>query len=227
MHEDVMTIPDNSKPDEGAAGSPDPETQDPEPQDPGQLFEALRGQAEHGRAGRGPAPVHSWHPDRSGEIDMRIRRDGSWHYLGSPITRQPMVRLFSTILRRDDDGSFHLVTPVEKLRIQVDDAPFLAVEMAQQDAGGQSRLVFRTNVDEVVVADADHPIRVETDPDTGEPAPYLHVRDGLDALIARSVFYDLVALAEPVRIDGREVLAVRSAGSTFVLGAPQAAADRS
>lgn len=213
-----MTIPDTGKAGEGPsvqAGPPDPE----------RLFEALRGQT--GRR-RGPAPVHAWHPDRTGQIDMRIRRDGSWHYLGSPITRQPMVRLFASILRRDDDGSFHLVTPVEKLRIQVDDAPFVAVEMARQPGpGGESSLVFRTNVDDVVVADEDHPIRVETDPDTGEPAPYVHVRGGMDALIARSVFYDLVALGEPARIDGQDVLAVRSAGSTFVLGPLAAGADGS
>lgn len=198
VHEDVMTRRDEKN---------DPAT-------PEGLFEALRGED----WGRRPPPVESWHPAREGEIDIRIARDGSWTYLGSPIGRQRMVRLFSTILRRDEDDAFYLVTPAEKLRIQVEDAPFLAVEMAVEDAGETQRLVFRTNVNDVVTADAQHPIRVTVDPATAEPAPYVTVRGRLQALIARSVFYDLVDLAVPETTAEGEMLVVRSAGCRFVLG---------
>ncbi|MEQ8344319.1 MAG: DUF1285 domain-containing protein [Sneathiellaceae bacterium] len=188
----------------GPAGTPDAEG----------LFEALRGED----WSRNPPPVDSWHPAREGEIDIRIARDGSWTYRGSPIGRQRMVRLFSTILRRDEDDEFYLVTPAEKLRIQVEDAPFVAVEMAVEGEGEAQRLVFRTNVNEVVTADAEHPIRVEVDPVTAEPAPYIAVRGRLQALIARSVFYDLVELAGAEATGEGEMLVVRSAGSRFVLG---------
>jgi len=221
VHEDVMTRTDEKTPRDEAGQGADPAGSAIPSGHPGQMFQAEQlFEALRDRAGerRGLPPVQDWHPARTGRIDIRIARDGSWHYLGSPITRKPMVRLFSTILRREDDGSYHLVTPAEKLRIEVEDAPFVAVEMARQGAGAERRLVFRTNVDDVVEADAEHPIRVETDPETGEPAPYIHVRNGLEALISRALFYDLVELAEPARIDGRDVLAVRSAGMAFALG---------
>ena len=164
--------------------------------------------------------MQDWHPAREGEIDIRIARDGSWTYQGSPIGRQRMVRLFSTILRRDADDRFYLVTPAEKLAIEVEDAPFVAVEMAvERDGAGAQSLVFRTNVNEVVAAGPEHPIRVETDPATGEPSPYIRVRDRLDALIARSVFYELVDLAETASLPEGERLVVHSGGSRFVLGA--------
>lgn len=160
-------------------------------------------------------PVHLWNPPFCGEMDMRIARDGAWFYQGSPIGRKPMVRLFSTVLRRDDDGRYYLVTPAEKLAIRVDDAPFLAVEMAVHGAGRGQILTFRTSVDDEVMAGPEHPIRVATAAD-GEPSPYVRVRDRLDALIARSVFYDLVELAE--ERDGR--LGVWSAGVFFPIGEP-------
>jgi uncharacterized protein len=124
------------------------------------------------------------------------------------------VKLFSSVLRHDPDGCYYLVTPVEKLRIRVDDAPFLAVELASENG----LLAFRTNVDDVVTADAEHPIRVEIDPKTEEPTPYILVRDRLEALIARPVFYELVEMAEVRTIGGQEVLGVTSAGQFFPLG---------
>jgi len=162
----------------------------------------------------GLPPVHKWNPDFCGDIDMRIARDGSWHYMGTPIDRKRMVRLFSTILRHDADGKFYLVTPVEKIGITVDDAPFVAVEMEVRGAGRDQVLAFRTNVDDHVILNSAHPLRVEEDPETGEPSPYILVRDRLEALIARSVFYDLVELAEEQ--DGR--LGVWSEGTFFALG---------
>lgn len=169
-------------------------------------------------AARGKPPVHQWNPPFCGEIDMRIGRNGAWHYLGSPINRPAMVKLFSNILRREPDGSYVLVTPVEKCRIKVDDAPFTAVEMTTSGTGDDRLIAFRTNVDDVVPLDPEHPLRVVTNPETGEPSPYLLVRNGLEALIARPVFYELVDLAEEQSQDGRPVLGVRSAGQFFVLG---------
>ncbi|MBM3568388.1 MAG: DUF1285 domain-containing protein [Alphaproteobacteria bacterium] len=153
-----------------------------------------------------------------GDIDMRIGRDGTWYYLGSPIGRKPLVKLFATVLRREDDGDYYLVTPVERCRIRVDDAPFVAVEVDVADGGDGRALVFRTNLDEQVTADAAHPIRVRVDSLTGEPTPYVLVRAGLEALIARPVFYQLVGMADTRLVDGQEVLGVVSAGRFFSLG---------
>jgi uncharacterized protein len=139
-------------------------------------------------------PVSRWHPERSGSSGMRIGRDGRWYYLNSEIRRPEMVRLFSTILRRDDDG-IHLVTPAEKLAIEVEDAPFLAVDMERRGDGTNQALVFLTNVDDLVVADAAHPIQLRGS--APEARPYLLVRDGLDALISRPVFYRLAEIAVP------------------------------
>lgn len=135
-------------------------------------------------------PVERWNPTHCGDSEMRIAADGSWYHQGSAITRGEMVRLFSTILRREDDGTYVLVTPVEKLSIAVDDAPFVAVEAKLSGQGEQGRIAFRLNTDELVVADADHPIRIEGS--DAAPRPYLRVRGGMDALIARPVFYELV-----------------------------------
>ena len=160
--------------------------------------------------GRGLPPVHLWHPEHCGEIDIVIRADGVWVHEGSPIGRKELVRLFSTVLRKDPDG-YHLVTPVEKLKIQVEDLPFRAVAMRRD----REDLVFTTDVgDETTASEAD-PVVVETDPATGEPAPRIHVRRDLWARIARPVFYELVEMAEEV--DGR--LVVRSGGWAFSLGA--------
>ena len=152
-----------------------------------------------------------------GDIDMRIARDGTWYYLGTPIGRKPMVKLFSSVLRKDGDDYF-LVTPVEKVGIRVDDAPFVAVTLALEGDGEQQRLRFTTQVDDEVVAGAAHPLRVELDCDSGEPSPYLRVRANLDALIHRNVFYQLVELAVEREIDGQLWLGVWSDGEFFPIG---------
>ncbi len=166
---------------------------------------------------KGLPPVHLWNPDFCGDIDMRIARDGTWYYQGTPIGRKPMVRLFSTIIRRDDDKYF-LVTPVEKVGIQVEDAPFVAVAVTVEGEGEQQRLRFVTNVDDEVEAGPEHPIRVVLDPQTQEPSPYVHVRANLEALIGRAVFYQLVELAVPREVDGRTWLGLWSNGEFFPIG---------
>jgi uncharacterized protein len=138
-------------------------------------------------------PVEQWNPTHCGDSEMRIARDGSWHHQGSPIGRPAMVRLFSTILRREEDGRFVLVTPVEKLDIAVEDAPFVAVELKAEGEGEATTLAFRLNTGDVVVAGPDHPLRFEQG--EGGPHPYLLVRGGLEALIARPVYYELAELA--------------------------------
>jgi hypothetical protein len=163
--------------------------------------------------GRGLPPVHLWNPAHSGEIDIVIARDGRWFHEGSPINREAMVRLFSTILRKDADGIF-LVTPVEKLRITVEDAPFIATRV---DRAGEA-LVFQTNVGDAVEAGPENAIRVEVDPVTEEPRPYLHVRRGLEALISRPVFYELVEMAEERETPNGPMLCVASNGAWFPVG---------
>lgn len=187
------------------------------------LKAALAGGPDEIRA-RGLPPVHAWNPPFCGDIDMRIARDGTWYYMGSPIGRKPMVRMFSSILRHDEDGKYYLVTPVEKVGIIVDDAPLLAVEMTVEGEGAERILAFRTQVDDVVVADAAHPIRVAIDPVSGEPSPYVLVRDRLEALISRAVFYDLVDLAEEREVAGVPTLGLWSAGTFFALGPVEVAA---
>lgn len=163
--------------------------------------------------GRGLPPVHLWNPAHCGEIDIRIRKDGVWFHEGTPIGREALVRLFSTVLRKDPDG-FHLVTPVEKMRIVVEDAPFIATRVDAEDGV----LRFTTNVGDVVEAGPDNAIRVEMDPATGEPRPYLHVRRGLEALIARPVFYELVEMARERETPEGPRLGVESHGAWFPVG---------
>ena len=138
-------------------------------------------------------PVDKWNPEHCGDSEMRIARDGTWFHQGSPIGRPAMVRLFSTILRREPDGGYVLVTPVEKLDIVVEDAPFQAVELKVEGEGAATKLAFRLNTGDLVTAGADHPLRFEDGEDG--PRPYLHVRGGLEALVARPVYYELAALA--------------------------------
>ncbi len=166
---------------------------------------------------KGLPPVHLWNPPFCGDLDMRIARDGTWFYQGTPIGRKPLVRLFSTIIRRDGEDYF-LVTPVEKVGIVVDDAPFVAVTVQVEGTGEQQVLRFTTQVDDEVMAGPEHALRVELDEQTGEPSPYLHVRANLDALIHRNVFYQLVDLAVEREIDGRTWLGVWSGGVFFPLG---------
>ncbi|RMH49094.1 MAG: DUF1285 domain-containing protein [Alphaproteobacteria bacterium] len=163
---------------------------------------------------RGPAPVHLWDPPFCGDLDMRIARDGTWYYLGTPIGRKELVELFSTIIRRDGDEYF-LVTPVEKVRIRVDDAPFVAVDFDLAGTGKEQAIDFVTNVGERVPAGPGHPIRVRHDPETGEPSPYVRVRDNLDALIDRKTFYRLVDLGTEDMHEDRKWFGVWSRGMFF------------
>lgn len=167
---------------------------------------SVNGIIEAATKARGPAPVHLWNPPYCGEMDLLIRADGTWLHEGRPIARPQMVRLFSTVLKHED-GRFFLVTPVEKLGIKVEDAPFLAI-----DAEIGDDIVFTTNVGDAVRADADHPIRIAQR--DGQPRPYVHVRGGLDALIDRKTFYRLVEAARPGP-DGR--LTLCSGGARFML----------
>jgi hypothetical protein len=153
-----------------------------------------------------------------GDFEMRISADGTWFYRNSPIGRLPLVKLFASVLRREPDGSYWLVTPVERGTIIVDDVPFVAVEVDEEGEGPARRLNFRTNLDECVTADDAHPIRVETDAATGEPRPYIHVRDGLEARILRPVYYRLVELGEFRDRDGEESFGIWSGGRFFILG---------
>ena len=169
--------------------------------------------------GRGLPPVDKWHPAHCGDIDIRIARDGIWFHQGTPIGRKELVRLFSTILRKDPDG-YVLVTPAEKMRIVVEDAPFVAVLLDVKGSGREQKLVFTTNVGDETEAGVENPIRVVSDSATGEPAPYVHVRKGLEARIARAAFYQLAELAVPGEGEHVGWLGVWSNGVFFRLGRP-------
>jgi hypothetical protein len=163
--------------------------------------------------------VEKWHPAHCGDIDIRIGRDGTWFHEGTPVGRRELVRLFSTILRKDGDD-YVLVTPAEKMRIVVEDAPFLAVLLRSEGDRQARKLIFTTNVGDETVAGADNPIRVEIDPETREPAPYVHVRRGLEAKISRAVYYQLAELAVPGDGANAGKLVLWSNGVPFVLGEP-------
>ena len=167
------------------------------------------------RAGKGLPPVERWNPDFCGDLDMEIRADGTWFYLGTPIGRMPLVQLFSTVLRKDADGRTYLVTPVEKVGIRVVDAPFVAVEMNISGSGDEQVITFRTNVGDVVEAGPEHPLRFVDEENTGGLKPYVLVRGRLEALVARPVMYELVAYGEEIEVEGRTMFAVRSKGVTY------------
>ena len=171
--------------------------------------------ARAGHSGSGLPPVERWNPERCGRIDIRIQRDGTWFHEGSPIGREKLVRLFSTVLRKDEDGKTYLVTPVEMMEIEVEDAPFLAVEMAVSGEGEAQVLTFRTNVGDTVEAGPDHPMHFEPDDPEDQLKPYVHVRGRLEALLARPVMYELVEIGEEIEVDGRLMFAVRSGGAVF------------
>lgn len=175
-------------------------------------LEALIARAE--RAGKGPPPVERWNPEHCGDIDMVIRADGSWTYLGTPIGRPALVRLFSSVLRKDEDGKTYLVTPAEKLTITVEDAHFLAVEMSRDERDGEPLLTFRTNVGDVVEAGPERPMRFGTGGE-GAFTPYLLVRGRLEAKLTRALAFDL---ADAVETDGEGAF-VRSGGARFDLPA--------
>jgi hypothetical protein len=173
------------------------------------LTEALGSDAKR----KGPPPVERWNPPYCGEIDMRIAADGSWHYMGSSINRPSLVKLFSTVLRKDPER-YVLVTPVERVGIVVDDAPFLAVEMALEGEGEDRQIAFRTNVDDLVQVGADHPIRFEQD-EHGGVKPYVRVRGNLWALVTRAVTMDLIGLAEEREVESRNLFGVAVKGGFF------------
>ncbi len=187
-----------------------PDTTDTPPQGAlARLAEALGPAA----ARKGLPPVEKWNPAYCGEIDMRIAADGSWHYNGSPIGRPALVRLFSTILRKDPER-YVLVTPVERVGISVEDVPFVAVEMAVDGIGDDRRIAFRTNVDDLVTAGPDHPLRFDTD-ETGGVKPYIRVRGDLWARVTRALALDLVDLGEERMVEGRAIFGVASSGAFF------------
>ena len=162
--------------------------------------------------GRGLPPVERWNPPDCGDIDMRIAADGTWHYLGSPIGRPALVKLFASVLRREPDGRHVLVTPVERVGITVEDAPFLAVEMAVEGEGDARSVAFRTNVDDLVPVDADHALTFARDGEGGLK-PYLHVRRGLTALVTRALVYDLVELCEARTVAGEAWFGLPAGGA--------------
>ena len=192
--------------------------------DMSQLIEA----AKHQASGSDERPVDKWNPDYCGEMDMVIKSDGSWWHDKTMITRKPLVKLFASILRKDEDGVTYLVTPVEKIAIRVDKAHFLATELhVDEDDDGQRRFVFTTNMDEVVELSQDRPLMVSTDPKTLEPTPLLRVRGRLDALLSRSVFYQLLEYATERSIPEGQQLGVESSGEFYPLGPPNIHNDSS
>lgn len=163
---------------------------------------------------KGAPPVHLWNPPFCGDLDMRIARDGTWYYLGSPIGRKPLVKLFSSIIRKDGDDYF-LITPAEKVGIIVEDAPFVAVDFNVENAGIDQVITFTTHVDDQATASASNPIRVTRDVKTGEPAPYVLIRTNLEALIDRKSFYRLVDLGTHEAHDGQDWFGIHSSGVFF------------
>jgi uncharacterized protein len=192
----------------------------------GQLgLEAITGAL--GRAAKrtaGPPPVELWNPPFCGDLDMRIAADGTWFYLKTPIGRPALVKLFASVLKREGDEYF-LVTPVEKCGIKVDDAPFIAVELATEDTAAGRALDFRTNVDEWIRCDGVHALRFEPEAATGGLKPYLHVRRGLWAKVKRALFYDLVERGEEREVDGRAMFGVASVGVFFPMAPAEAVRD--
>jgi hypothetical protein len=176
--------------------------------------EGIAGAARAASKGRGLPPVHLWNPPFCGDLDMRIARDGTWFYLGTPIGRFELVKLFSSILRKDDDKYF-LVTPVEKVGITVEDAPFVAVDFNVIGDGADQKLRFETHVGDFSEASAEDPIRIVRDPVTSEPAPYVHIRAGLEALIDRKSFYRLVDLGIHKDVEDQSWFGVVSSGEFF------------
>ncbi|RDJ11396.1 DUF1285 domain-containing protein [Rhizobium grahamii] len=174
-----------------------------------------RAAGDAGAKARGLPPVDKWNPPFCGDIDMEIRADGTWFYMGTPIGRAPLVRLFSTVLRKDEDGKTYLVTPVERVGIRVVDAPFVAVEMNAGERDGEPLLTFRTNVGDVVEAGPEHPLRFAIHGENSELKPYLHVRGQLEALVSRPIMYELVGRGERLDVDGMTMFCLRSGGVTF------------
>jgi uncharacterized protein len=183
----------------------------------------LDGLASNARSagGKGPPPVHLWNPPFCGDLDMRIGSDGTWYYLKTPIGRPALVRLFASVLKREGEKYF-LVTPVEKVGITVDDAPFMAVELRIEEAEAGRILHFRTNVDDWVACGPDHALRFEPEPNTGGLKPYLHVRRELWAKVSRALFYDLVEMGEERELKGELMFGIVSGGAFFPMAPAEA-----
>lgn len=191
------------------------ETQKPEvTADPGAADSFAKAVSAATKGRKGPPPVHLWDPPFCGDLDIRIARNGMWWYLGTPIGRIELVKLFASVIKLED-GKYFLVTPVEKIGITVDDAPFVAVDFEVGTPGPNQTIAFTTNVDDIAVAGPDNPIRVVRDPETGEPSPYVHIRRGLEALIDRKSYYRLVEIGEHDIVDGVRWFGLRSGGLFF------------
>jgi uncharacterized protein len=187
-------------------------------------LEAISGAVQDAAKGRGPPPVERWNPPFCGDIDMRIAGDGTWFYLKTPIGRLPLVKLFASVLKREGDKYF-LVTPVEKIGIQVDDAPFMAVELAVEEGATGRVLNFRTNVDDWVRCGPEQALRFEPEAKTGGLKPYLHVRRDLWAKVSRALFFDLVELGEEREVEGRAMFGVMSMGAFFAMAPAEQARE--
>jgi len=176
-------------------------------------LEALVSRA--GGKNKGLPPVEKWNPEFCGDLDMVIKADGTWFYMGTPIGRQALVKLFSTVLRQDEDGKTYLVTPVERIGITVEDAHFIAVEMNAREEGGEQIITFRTNMDDIVEAGPDNPLRFVIVEENDGVKPYVLVRGRLEAVLARAVMYELIAHGEEIEVGGKLMFAIRSKGTTF------------
>lgn len=176
-------------------------------------LEALVARA--GGTAKGMPPVDQWNPEFCGDLPMEIKADGTWFYMGTPIGRHALVKLFSSVLRKDDDGKTYLVTPIERIGITVEDAHFIVVEMNVHEAGGGQVITLRTNMDDVVEVGEDHPLRFEIVADNQGVKPYVNVRGRLEGVLARPVMYELISYGEEIEIDGRLMFAIRSKGAVF------------
>ena len=192
----------------------EPVTKSQDLSDPGAADSLAKAVAAASKGRKGPAPVHLWDPPYCGDLDIRIGRNGMWWYLGTPIGRLELVKLFASVLKLED-GKYFLVTPVEKIGITVEDAPFVAVDFTVSGEGSAQVLTFETNVGDLTVAGPENPIRVVRDPETGEPSPYVHVRRGLEALIDRRSYYRLVDIGENREVDGERWFGIASGGEFF------------
>ncbi|MEM8624790.1 MAG: DUF1285 domain-containing protein [Pseudomonadota bacterium] len=182
--------------------------------DPGKADSLAKAVSQATKGGKSPPPVHLWDPPFCGDLDIRIARNGQWWYLGTPIGREALVKLFASVLKLED-GKHFLVTPVEKIGITVDDAPFVAVDFRAEERPDGQVLTFITNVGDETTAGPENPIRVARDAQTGEPSPYVHVRRGLEALIDRKSFYRLVDIGEIEAHEGEDWFGLRSQGQFF------------
>lgn len=176
-------------------------------------LEALVSRA--GKKAKGLPPVDQWHPNFCGDIPMEIKADGTWFYMGTPIGRKALVQLFSTVLRKDEDGKTYLVTPVERVGIGVEDAHFIAVEMNVHNQDGEQVITLRTNMDDVVEVSSEHPLRFVIVPENNGVKPYVVVRGRLEALLSRAVMYELISHGEEIEVDGKLMFAIRSNGEVF------------